>query len=399
MFSFLKTGDINNTIRSLTNLPGLFTSDGDKIKYALLNHSTAMRKNLGDGAPIFRNIRQLEAEIERRDIASITSGRLPSMAANAAAAVAAAASKKHTSSLFTDNDLRIDNAALAFIMAKELAFLNRTIQMITLIANRYNEEQEDLGWGGSPRYDDDREHEYEYEDDDEEGEDAMSPPCGGEEDLEKGYRDDMDSSTPLQRSHSQPTNQYYGDNVSSSSTPRPIPRSQNQLAATFLIASGRLQRSFSELCELIEIEAGGRVIVNAMTTMDHPYNEANKKKQLTAQSCVISNIFLHFDKFDAEHRDPVVTAFIQLRDISVYAWRVMSMFAFSNLFRLTEGTDFDVQYCPEDAIFTQGRDYTLRPRYEEVAVMRFPTSDSDSMMEAEAAVVQKDAEEEVPSYD
>ena len=385
MFSFLKTGDINNTIRSLTNLPGLFTSDGDKIKYALLNHSTAMRTNLSNGAPIFTGIRQLEAEIERRDIASITSGRLPSMAANAAAA---AASKKHVSSLFTDSDLRIDNAALAFIMAKELAFLNRTIQMITLIANRYNEEQEDLGWGRSPRCDDDNDHE--------DGEDAMSPPCGREEDLEQGCGDDVPS--VLQRSNSHPTNEYYSDNGSSSSTPRPIHRSQNQLAATFLIASGRLRQSFSELCDLVD--AGGWVLVNTMTTLDRPHNEENKKKQLTAQSGVISNIFLHFQKFDAEHRDPVVMAFLQLRDISVYAWKIMSMLAFSNLFRLTEGTEFAVYYRAEDAIFTQGRDYTLRPRYEEAAaVMRFPTSDSTTETEAADVVAQKDAEEEVPSYD
>jgi hypothetical protein len=394
MFSFLKTGDINNTIRSLTNLPGLFTSDGDKIKYALLNHSTAMRTNLSNGAPIFTGIRQWEAEIERRDIASITSGRLPSMAANAAAAVAAAASNKHTSSLFTDSDLRIDNAALAFIMAKELAFLNRTIQMITLIANRYNEEQEDLDWGRSPRCDDDHDHQ-DHEDGDE---DMVSPPCGGEEDLEQGFGDDTVSSSPLQRSHSHPTNQYYSDNGTSSSTPRPIHRSQNQLAATFLIASGRLRRSFTELCDLVE--SGGWVLVNGMTTMDRPHNEENKKKQLTAQSGVISNIFLHFQKFDAEHRDPVVMAFLQLRDISVYAWKIMSMLAFSNLFRLTEGTEFAVYYRAEDAIFTQGRDYTLRPRYEEAAaVMRFPTSDSTTETEAADVVAQKDAEEEVPSYD
>jgi hypothetical protein len=62
MFSFLKTGDINNTIRTITNLPGLFISDGSRIKHALLNHSTAMRTNISIGAPIFQGIRQLEAE-------------------------------------------------------------------------------------------------------------------------------------------------------------------------------------------------------------------------------------------------------------------------------------------------------------------------------------------------
>jgi hypothetical protein len=125
MFSFLNTGDINNSIRGLTNLPGLSTSDSDKIKYALLNHSTAMRKNLEDGAPIFRGIRQLEAELEQRDISSITSGILPSMAANAAVAAASASTRV---SLFADNDLRIDNAALAFILAKNSRFSTGTFK-------------------------------------------------------------------------------------------------------------------------------------------------------------------------------------------------------------------------------------------------------------------------------
>lgn len=341
MFSFLKNGDIHNTIRGLTNLPGLFTADGDKIKYALLNHSTAMRKNLGDGAPIFTGIRQCEADIERRDINSITSGILPSMAANAAAAAAAAASKR--SSLFEDNAIRIDNAALAFIMAKELAFLNRTIQMISLIANRYQEEQEDLLWGR-----------------------GVGGSSGG--DLESGcdgaeYGDDDDADTNEEE-------YYEDDSVPTPGLPSLLQRScsssyrgtvpstsTNQLSATFLIASGRLRQRFDSLCELTG--TGGPVLVNAMTSMDRPHNPVNREKQLRAQSLVIANIFLHFEAFDAEHRDPVVTAFLELRDISVSAWRIMSMFAFSNLFRLTQGTEFAIPYHPEDAIFTQGRDYGL----------------------------------------
>lgn len=362
MFSFLRTGDIHNSIRGLTNLPGLFTSDGDKIKYALLNHSTAMRKNLGDGAPIFTNIRQLEAELERRDINSITSGRLPSMAANAAAA---AASKKGLSSPFTDNDLRIDNAALAFIMAKELAFLNRTLQMITLIANRYNEEQEDLNWGRTPRCD---------SSDDDDDVDPFSPPV---QDLEQGYEADDVQSAAMQRSPSHPTNENCGPSRSD------IP---NQLAATFLIASGRMHQRFTNLCKLAGTDL---ILVNGMTTMDRPHNEANRDKQLKAQSLVISDIFLHFGKFDDEHRDPVVMAFQELRDISVAAWRIMSMYAFSNLFRLTEGTDFAIYYKPEDAIFTQGRDYCL-PR-QEAAVVRWDV--------VAAAVTQKEEEKEATEYD
>jgi hypothetical protein len=344
MFSFLKTGDINNSIRGLTNLPGLSTSDGDKIKYALLNHSTAMRKNLEDGAPIFQGIRQCEAELERRDIFSITSGILPSMAANAAAA---AASTRHL--LFPDNDLRIDNAALAFIMAKELAFLNRTVQMITLIAHRYQEEQEDLAGGRTPMCRDS---------DSDDDNDPFSPPA---EDLEQG-------SSPLMRSHSHPTNENCG------SATRGI---SSQLAATFLVASGRMHQRFNNLCALTGTNL---VLVNGMTTVDHPHNEENLRKQLTAQSLVVSDIFLHFGKFDAEHRDPVVMAFLELRDISVSAWRVLSMYAFSNLFRLLEGSNF-AKYCyqPNDAIFTQGRDYSLRQQQEmAVAVMWVPRIHDDN---------------------
>ena len=381
MFSFLKNGDIHNTIRGLTNLPGLFTADGDKIKYALLNHSTAMRKNLGDGAPIFRNIRQCEADIERRDINSITSGILPSMAANAAAAAAAAASKR--SSLFEDNAIRIDNAALAFIMAKELGFLNRTIQMISLIANRYQEEQEDLLWGrgvgGSSGGDLESGCDgAEYHDDNDRDDDDNDADTNEEE-----YYEDDSVPTPglpslLQRSCS---SSYRGTAPSTST---------NQLSATFLIASGRLRQRFDSLCELTG--TGGPVLVNAMTSMDRPHNPVNREKQLRAQSLVIANIFLQFEAFDAEHRDPVVTAFLELRDISVSAWRIMSMFAFSNLFRLTQGTEFAIPYHPEDAIFTQGRDYGL-PRQGQAA-MSATVAEAETVteVEAEAVVTAADAE-------
>ena len=374
MFSFLKTGDINNNLRGLTKLPGLFTSDGDKIKYALLNHSAAMRKNLGDGAPIFTNIRQMEAELEKRDIASITSGRLPSMAANAAAAAAAAAK---CSSLFADNDIRIDNAALAFIMAKELAFLNRTIQMISLIAARYQEEQEDLTWGRGVGCGGDLESGCdgaEYDDDNDSGDDDSD-----------AYEDDsVPTPSPgllLQRSCS---SSYRGTAPSTST---------NQLSTTFLIASGRLRQRFNSLCDLTG--TGGAVLVNGMTTMDRPHNEANLEKQLTAQRLVIANIFLHFGAFDAEHRDPVVMAFLELRDISVSAWRIMSMFAFSNLFRLTQGTEFAIQHHPEDAIFAQGRDYCI-PRQPEAEAAEAAEAEAKAKAaadaEAEAAEAKADAE-------
>jgi hypothetical protein len=353
MFSFLNSGNINTTIRGITNLPGLFTSDGDKIKYALVNYSTAMRTNLANGAPIFAGIRQLEAEIERRDIASITSGRLPSMAA---AAAAAAAASNHPSSIFNDIELHIDNAALAVIMAKELAFLNRTIQMISLIANRYHEEQEDLEWGCG-NHDDDNDLET--------GADA-----GADDTPSSDYYEDDSVPSVLCRSSS---SYAYDDDDDAPASAASASKHHNQLSASFLISSGRLRQRFNGLCVLAGTDV---TLVNQMTTMNQPRNEANHEKQICAEKCVISNIFLYFEKHTAEHRDPVVNVFLELRDISVTAWRVMSMFAFSNLFRLTEGSEFEI-YTPEEAIFTQGRDYTLRafPSYDEVAVLRFPKAE------------------------
>ena len=352
MFSFLNSANINTTIRAITNLPGLFTSDGDKIKYALVNHSTAMRTNLANGAPIFTGIGKWEAEIERRDIASITSGRLPSMAANAVAAAAAAASV-HPSPIFNDNELRrIDNAALAVIMAKELAFLNRTIQMISLIANRYHEEQEDLEWGRGNHDDNDLE-------------------TGVDDTPSSDYYEDDSVPSVLCRSSSS-SYAYDDDTVASASAS--ASKHHNQLSASFLISSGRLRQQFNGLCVLAGTDV---TLVNQMTTMDQPRNEANHEKQACAEKCVISDIFLYFEKHTAEHRDPVVNVFLELRDISVTAWRVMSMYAFSNLFRLTEGSEYEI-YQPEHAIFTQGRDYTLRasiPSYDEVAVLRFPRAE------------------------
>lgn len=340
-----------------------------------------MRTNLANGAPIFTGIGKWEAELERRDIASITSGRLPSMAANAAA------SKRH-SSRFADNDIdiNIDNAALTVIMAKELAFLNRTIQMISLIANRYQEEQEDLQWGRDGDHCDHCDH------------GDLETGGGEEEDNTPSsdyFEDDSVPSVLCRSSSSYSCDAHAGGGGGGDSSSREGGRAVNQLSASFIIASGNLRKRMNALCAIVGTH---ELLVNGMTTMDQPRNEANREKQLIAERNVMSDIFLHFGQFDAEHRDPVVMAFLELRDISVTAWRVMSMFAFSNLFRLTEGSEYEI-YQPEHAIFTQGRDYTLRaliPSYDEVAVLRFPKAE---VLATPAIAAEAEEEAEAVCYD
>lgn len=366
MFSFLQKGDINNTIRSITNLPSLFTTDGDKIKYSALNYATAMRKNISVGNPIFENISSVLADIERRDIASITSGRLPTP--TPPRTPMGATTTTTTLSSITDNDIIRDNATFALIMAKELAFLNRTIQMISLIACRYQEEQEDAHFQMTRNNDDDT------DDDDHDDHD--------EEDY---IEDDTVYSTISGRGpgileRSSHSSYNYTENDYRGRAP------ENQLVATFLIASGRLQTNFSNLCELVGTSI---VVVNAMTTIDQPPNQANWEKQLQAERLVISSIYTGFCHCGPEQRDPIVSAFIELRDISVNAWRIMSMMAFSNLFRLTAGTKFAIHHQhPDDAIFTQGRDYGLPT--EKVAEVSFHRT---------ATATATAEEEEIPEYD
>jgi hypothetical protein len=89
-----------------------------------------------------------------------------------------------------------------------------------------------------------------------------------------------------------------------------------------------------------------------------------------------------------------------LRDISVSAWKILSMYAFSNLFRLTAGTEFAMQpYQPEDAIFTQGRDYSL-PRQEVEKEDGVTLMCVQAIAGAAAADAQKQEEgQQVQSYD
>lgn len=325
MFSHLKNGDINNTIRTLTGFSGLSRRDSVAIKYRSLNHATAMRRNVAEGRPIFTNVRPLEAELETREI---TSGNLPSVAG------AAAAASSRWASIVPD-DLRIDNAVLALIMSKELAFLNRTIQMISLIASRYHEEQEDARecGGGGGRDDDGESDESDDDDDESSDEEPMTP------------RSSNGSGLLYRAGSRESQNDKHRSDMS-------------QLVSTFLVGSGRLQQRFLNLCKLVDTS---EVLVNAMTTIDRPHTEVTFERQRTAEKLVLSNIYIEFEKYPADNRSQVVSAFLELRDISVNAWRMMSMLAFCNLYRLTEGTDFATHTPDEaDSIFLQGGSTRVR---------------------------------------
>jgi hypothetical protein len=342
MFASLKNGDLASCYYKL---PGLYNGK-DEVRYALTTYTVAMRKNLAAGNPIFTGIRKLEEEIELAETTTETTATEN----YDEELVTPHQHRVHQTSSQDDPNYKIqrDNAAFAEIIAKELAFLNRTIQMISLVASRYHEEQEDI---------------------------AVSDRCWGHSDIETGdevgsgvgsgvgyYDNDDDvptpraracpSSPPLTRSQSHSFGDIYSADYND-------PRPKNQLANTLLIGSGQLQQQFLGLCVLAGTDI---TLVNAITTLDRPITEASFEKKHRALTLVVSSIYTEFSQFHAENRAPVVRVFQSLRDISSAAWAMMSMLAFSNLFRLTHGTDFETTPInPDDAIFSnQGRPF--RPR-------------------------------------
>jgi len=351
MFASLKTGDLAICYYHLSEM----NTDKAEVRHALTTYTVAMRQNLAAGNPIFAGIRKLEEEIENCAAVAATdtdtNAPLPHDDEELMTPCAPRSRRARRVPAMSENDpnykIERDNAALAEILAKELAFLNRTIQMISLVASRYHEEQEDLVWdynssdietadelGGG----DYGQHDNDYDDDGvpTAAGSAVSPPA------------------PLTRSQS---HSFGDENIQCADYYDPRPK--NQLANTLLVGSGQLQQHFLSLCLL----AGTDIVdVNAMTTLDRPITESSFEKKQRATVSVMSSIYTEFSQFDADNRGPVVRVFQTLRDLSSAVWSMMSMLAFSNLFRLTQGTDFETSPInPDDAIFSnQGRPF--RPR-------------------------------------
>jgi len=355
MFASLKTGELAT---SYSNLPGLYIGK-DEIRHTLTTYTVAMRHNIAEGNPIFTGIRKPEEEIEKNtaDASEVVVDATENTEDDTNTPLS-----HHDEELMTPHTPRCrrvslsqddpnykierDNAALAEIFAKELAFLNRTIQMISLVASRYLEEQEDNAYEhGSGRRSSDIETgggggggDSESDSDNDEYDDDCVPTPGGAALLTRSQS----------HSHDDVRSADYNDY-----------RPKNQLANTLLIGSGQLQQHFLSLCVLAETDI---TLVNAMTTADRPITEASLTRKQTALTLVLSSLYFKFNHYDADNRGHVVHVFQTLRDISTVAWSMMSLLAFSNLFRLTHGTDFaTAPINPDDAIFSnQGRPF--RPR-------------------------------------
>ena len=313
MFSFLRSGNFNTLAYSATGFPGFSSERNDELRYDLLNYSVAMRKNISLGHPLFQSVCNPEGT----------------------AAEGTAAAAEGTAATESAHDFNKKNAALAEIFAKELTFLNRTIQMIALIASRYHEEQEDNNWR----------HTFGGSHGNEETGDEL-----GESDYDGGDGEYEDDSCPtLCRSSSSPSDESKGTNLDCN----------NQLSNTLLIGSGQLMRSLQALCGRVGLDI---CLVNAMTTADKPVSVRTLGNQRTAGYTCVLQLYTRFCTFQNSDRSEVVDYFQELQTISQSAWGTMSLLAFTNLYRLTQGTDFEMDPVkPDDAILAnQGRPFVVR---------------------------------------
>jgi hypothetical protein len=333
MFGFLRSGKFNS---AYSGLPGFSSGRNDELRYELLIYSVAIRKNISLGHPLFQSVCNPEGAVEGADTTDDTS------ATETAA-----------------HDFAKKNAALAEIFAKELTFLNRAIQMIALIASRYHQEQEDINWrytfgcrgndaGG-------------FQTGDELGESECD-----EEDLElQQYSsgDDDDSCPSLRRSASSPSDASNEANMGCN----------NQLSNTLLIGSGQLMRSFIGLCDRVGLDI---CVVNAMTTADKPVSTTTLGNQRSAGYTCVLGLYTRFCTFQNSDRSEVVEYFQELHNISQAAWGTMSLFAFTNLYRLTKGTDFEMNPVnPDDAILSnRGRPFVAQMGKQACSSSFFETS-------------------------
>jgi hypothetical protein len=316
MFSFLRSGKFNTLAYSATGFPGFSSERNDELRYDLLNYSVAMRKNISTGHPLFQSVCNPEGAVE-----------------------GAAADTADTGAPESAHDFAKKNAALAEIFAKELTFLNRTIQMIALIASRYHEEQEE-----------DTHSRYTFAGGfhagDELGEDLELQEDPGDDNSEY----DDDSCPTLCRSSSSPSD------ASKDSSNLDC---NNQLSNSLLIGSGQLMRSIQALCTRIGLDL---CLVNAMTTSDKPVSSTTLGNQRTAGYTCVLQLYTRFCTFQNSDRSEVVEYFQELQNISQSAWSTMSLLAFTNLYRLTQGTDFEMDPVnPDDAILAnQGRPFVTQ---------------------------------------
>ena len=175
-------------------------------------------------------------------------------------------------------------AELATIVAKELAFLNRTVQLMSHITNRRHEticetvalesQCHHRHQFGEPRDDDD-------DDDD------------GDGDLE-----------------TQTTTTYTYASTITKTGARPF-----CAVADAVVGIQHMRDQFIALCALIDVDV---VDVNAMTVLDQPVTEISLDRQRCAQTLVTSGIASAFERRGACH---VVH---RLRDTSVRAWNLMA---------------------------------------------------------------------------
>jgi hypothetical protein len=210
---------------------------------------------------------------------------------------------------FFQDDTRYSAALLAEVFLTELVFCSNTIKCIQLIASRYHEEE-----------------------------------VTDKRELEDQGDDDYDFVETLPM------------------TKKDIPIVSTKLADDLLIGSGLIYRSFLELLQNL----GPCLSILSIST-----NSLRQGSLISLfERFSLSIVSASSDKPSVTHGQ-FISDFTRLFEISQQSWRMMSMFAFSNLFRYLENSSFAKNpIAPEDSIFAN-RGRFFQPQMGKQAVSNF----------------------------
>jgi hypothetical protein len=145
-------------------------------------------------------------------------------------------------------------------------------------------------------------------------------------------------------------------------TKKDIPVVSTKLADDLLIGSGLIYRSFLDLLQNL----GPCLSILSIST-----NNLRQGSLISLfERFSISIVSASSDKPSATHGQ-FIGDFTRLFEISQQSWRMMSMFAFSNLFRYIENSTFAINpILPEDSIFAN-RGRFFQPKMGKQAVSNF----------------------------
>ena len=120
----------------------------------------------------------------------------------------------------------------------------------------------------------------------------------------------------------------------------PMDELSDRLSSKLLKFSGNLYKTFFQLCDRIGLDI---ILVNKMLI-----NDSISMKRSNMMTCILPII----ERIGENDWEMTIQDFEELCELSKFIWKILSLLSFANLYRLMEGSEFELfPINPDDAIF------------------------------------------------